>query len=236
MTKKLILATFILSTSIFAATDAQIIKYFKSQIPAPTVKIEVTSRISIDNLKGMDYISLNISNGTRVQKISVFTQGNLIFPDVISVNSGSIKEKLDKQKLIKELSNLYKKEDKQNILVLGNDPKKETLVKFTDPECPFCRKEVAQIEEKLKTYNLKYIFTPVHDKSSLEKSILIYKQAKKAKTLDEKIKILKKYFSGDVDANVTDKEIARVEATRKKYFSAGLKGVPFYINEKELLN
>jgi len=233
--KKLILTTAILSTSLFAATDAQIIDYFKAQIPVPTIKIDVTSRIAIDDIKGMEYVSIDISDGSRIQKVSVFTQGDLIFPDVISVNGGSIKEKLDKQKLVKELSNLYKKEDKQNILVLGNDPKKETLVKFTDPECPFCGKEVEVIEEKLKTYNLKYIFTPVHDKSSLEKSILIYKQAKAAKTLDEKIKIVKKYFSAEVDAKVTDEEIAKVEKTRKKYFAAGLKGVPFYINEKELL-
>jgi len=236
MTKKLILATSMLSTSLFAATDAQIVEYFKAQIPVPTVKVTVTSRIAIDDVKGMDYVSIDLSDGSRVQKVSVFTQGDLIFPDVISVKSGSFKEKLDKQKLIKELANLYKKEDKQNILVLGNDPKKETLIKFTDPECPFCRKEVAQIEEKLKTYNLKYIFTPVHDRSSLEKAILIYKQAGAAKTLDEKIKIVKKYFNGDVDAKVTDEEVARVEKTRKKYFAAGLKGVPFYVNEKELLN
>jgi thiol:disulfide interchange protein DsbC len=236
MTKKLILATSVLSTSLFAATDAQIVEYFKAQIPVPTVKVTVTSRIAIDDIKDMDYVSINLSDGSRVQKVSVFTQGDLIFPDVINVKSGSIKEKLDKKKLIKELSNLYKKEDKQNILVLGNDPKKETLVKFTDPECPFCGKEVAQIEEKLKTYNLKYIFTPVHDRSSLEKSILIYKQAGAAKTLDEKIKIVKKYFNGDVDAKVSDEEVSRVEHTRKKYFAAGLKGVPFYVNEKELLN
>ncbi len=236
MTKNLILATSILASSAFAATDAQVIEYFKAQIPVPTVKVEVTSRISIDSIKGMDYVSLDISDGSRVQKISVFTQGDLIFPDVISVKDGSIKEKLDKQKLIKELSNLYKKEDKQNILVLGTDPKKETLVKFTDPECPFCAKEVAIIEKKLENYNLKLIFTPVHDRSSLEKSILIYKQGTAAKTLDEKVKIVKKYFSGDVDAEVSDEEVARVESVRKKYFAAGLKGVPFYVNEKELLN
>jgi len=236
MTKNLILATSILASSAFAATDAQVIEYFKAQIPVPTVKVDVTSRIAIDSIKGMDYVSLDISDGSRVQKISVFTQGDLIFPDVISVKDGSIKEKLDKQKLIKELSNLYKKEDKQNILVLGNDPKKETLVKFTDPECPFCAKEVAQIESKLENYNLKFIFTPVHDRSSLEKSILIYKLAGEAKTLDEKVKIVKKYFNGDVDAKVSDEEVARVESVRKKYFAAGLKGVPFYVNEKELLN
>ncbi|MBL0687631.1 MAG: thioredoxin domain-containing protein [Sulfurospirillum sp.] len=235
MTKNMILATAILSSSAFGATDAQVVEYFKAQIPVPTVKVSVTSRIPIKEIKGMDYVSIDISDGDRVQKVSVFTQGDLIFPDVISVKDGSIKEKLDKQEFIKELSALYKKEDKKNILILGDDPKKETLVKFTDPECPFCVKEVEKIEEKLKDYNLKYIFTPVHDRSSLEKSILIHKQASVAKTLDEKIKILKKYFNGDVDAKVSDKEIEIAEKVKTKYFAAGLKGVPFYINEKELL-
>ena len=91
MMKKLILTTAILSTSLFAATDAQIIDYFKAQIPVPTIKIDVTSRIAIDDIKGMEYVSIDISDGSRIQKVSVFTQGDLIFPDVISVNSGSIK-------------------------------------------------------------------------------------------------------------------------------------------------
>jgi len=236
MMKKLILATSIFGTYLFAATDAQVINYFKAQIPVPTVKVSIASRVAIDDIKGMDYVSLDISDGSHIQKISIFTQGDLIFPDVINVNSGSIKEKLDKQKLIKGLSNLYKKEDKRNILVLGNDPKKETLVKFTDPECPFCLKEIGKIEAKLKTHNLRLIFTPVHDRSSLEKSILIYKQASAAKTIEEKIKIVKKYFSGDVDGEVSDVEVTRIEKLRRKYFQAGLKGVPFYVNEKKLLD
>jgi len=222
MTKELIIVTSLLGTSLFAATDAQIVDYFKTQIPVPTIKIDITSRIAIDNIKDMDYVSLDISDGSHVQKISVFTQGDLIFPDVISVNGGSIKKKLDQQKLIKELSNLYKKEDKQNILVLGNDPKKETSIIFTDPECPFCKRELTKIDKKLKTHNLRLIFTPVHGKSSLEKSVLIYKQTKAAKTVEEKIKIIKKYFNSEVDEKVTDEEVARVEKTRKKYFGAGL--------------
>lgn len=235
MTKKLILAASILSTSLFAATDAQIEAYFKSQIPVPTVKVTVTSRMAIKDIKGMDYVSVELSDGSRVQKISVFTQGDLIFPDVISINGGSIKEKLDKQKLVQELSKLIKEEDPANILVLGTDPKKETEIVFTDPECPFCGKEVDKIEETLKIKNLKLIFTPVHDRSSLEKSVLITKQATAAKTLEEKVKIVKKYFNGAVDEKVTDEEVAVIENNRKKYFGAGLKGVPFKINEKDLL-
>jgi len=188
MTKKLIMAGSLLGTSLFAATDAQIISYFKSQIPVPTVKVTITSRMEIREIKGMDYVSIQLSDSSRTQKVSVFTQGDLIFPDVISINSGSIKDKLDKQKLIKELSKLIKAEKPENIVALGNDPKKETLIVFTDPECPFCGKEVEKIEETLKSRNLKLIFTPVHDKSSLEKSVIIQKQTAVAKTLDEKLK------------------------------------------------
>jgi len=236
MTKKLIMAGSLLGTSLFAATDAQIISYFKSQIPVPTVKVTITSRMEIREIKGMDYVSIQLSDSSRTQKVSVFTQGDLIFPDVISINSGSIKDKLDKQKLIKELSKLIKAEKPENIVALGNDPKKETLIVFTDPECPFCGKEVEKIEETLKSRNLKLIFTPVHDKSSLEKSVIIQKQTAVAKTLDEKVKIIKKYFNGEVDEKVTDEEVAVIEKNRKKYFSAGLKGVPFKINEKDLIN
>jgi len=208
MTKKLILAGAILSTSLIAATDAQIETYFKSQIPVPTVIVKVTSRTSIEDIKGMDYVSIALSDGTRTQKVSVFTQGDLIFPDVITINGGSIKDKLDKQKLIQEISKIYKEEKPENIVAIGNDPKKETFVVFTDPECPFCGKEVEKIEQTLKAKNIKLIFTPVHDRSSLEKSVLITKQVATVKTIEEKVKIIRKYFNGTVDEKVTDEEVA----------------------------
>jgi len=236
MTKKLFILGVILSSSLFAATDAQILAYFKSQIPIPSVKVTIISRLSMKDISGMDYVSLQLTDGTRIQKLSVFTKGDLIFPDIIDVHQGSIKEKFDKQKIIKQLSKLYQKEKPEHILVLGNDPQKETQVVFSDPECPFCGKEVDKIEETLKTKNLRYIFTPVHEKSAMEKSVLIYKQTKIAKNLQSKVKILKKYFKADTYEKVSDAEVATIEKTRTKYFAAGLKGVPFIINEKELLN
>lgn len=235
MTKKLILVGSILSTSLFAATDAQIVKYFKAQIPVPTVKVTVTSRIAIDEIKGMDYVSLNLSDGERAQKVSVFTQGELIFPDVIDIKTGSIKEKFDKQKLVLELSKIYKAEKPENIVTIGNDASKETIVVFTDPECPFCKKEFEKINEILKTKNVKLIFTPVHGRSSLVKSVLIYKYTATAKTDEDKIKTISKYFNNDADEEVSDEAVATIENNRKKYFSVGLKGVPFKINEKDLL-
>lgn len=236
MNKKTLFASSLLATSVFGATDEQIINYFKSQIPIPSIEIKVTSRVSIQNIAGMDYVTLEASDGQRGQEISVFTKDNLIFPDVINIdNGGSIKGKLDRAKLIKHLSVLYRNEDPKNILTVGHDPKKETLVVFTDPDCPFCNKELQQIDKRLETYNIKMIFTPVHDRDSLEKSALILKKAHDLKDTKEQIKILKKYYNGELDEKVSDAEVENIQNLINKYFKAGLKGVPFVINEKEIL-
>jgi len=144
---------------------------------------------------------------------------------------------MEMAELQKKMSAIYAKEEKKNIVSIGNDAKKETLVVFTDPECPYCRQELEKIEERLKTNNIKLIFTPVHDRSSLEKSVLIYNETAKAKTDADKIKIMKKYFDENVkyDQKISDAEVKRIEDLKLKYFGAGIKGVPFMVREKELL-
>lgn len=110
MNKKIFLSALLLVSSLFGATDEQIINYFKAQIPVPSVTIKVVSRVAIDSTDGLDYVTLQASDGQRAQEITVFTKDNLIFPDVINIdNGGSIKEKLDREALIKNLSSLYKK-------------------------------------------------------------------------------------------------------------------------------
>lgn len=238
MKKYILVLVALFTQTLFAATDAQIIEHFKSTIQVPNISIEVVSRKSVEGIDGMDFVTLNLSDGTRSQKLSIFTKEDLIFPDVISIKQGgSIKEMMEMAELQKKLSALYKKEDKKNIITLGNDPKKETLVIFTDPECPYCRQELAQIEQRLTTNNLKLIFTPVHERSSLEKSVIIYNEASKVKSDAEKIKILKKYYDENVkyEQKISDAEVAHIDELKAKYFGAGIKGVPFIVREKELL-
>ena len=238
MKKYLLLLVALFSTTLFAATDAQIVEHFKSTVQVPNITIEVVSRKAVEGIDGMDFVTLNLSDGTRSQKLSIFTKDDLIFPDVISIKQGgSIKEMMEMADLQKKLSAIYKKEEKKNIISLGNDPKKDTLVIFTDPECPYCRQELAQIDQRLTTNNLKLIFTPVHERSSLEKAAVIYNETAKAKTDAEKIKILKKYYDENVkfDQKVSDAEVAHIDELKAKYFGAGIKGVPFIVKEKELL-
>ena len=238
MKKVILFVASFFAANLFAATDAQIINHFKNTIQVPNISVEVVERHSVEGVAGMDFVTLNLSDGTRAQKLSIFTKDDLIFPDVISIKQGgSIKEMMEMAELQKKMSVLYKKEDKKNILSIGNDAKKETIVIFTDPECPYCRQELDGIEERLKTNNVKIIFTPVHERSSLEKSVLIYNEAAKAKNDAEKIKIMRKYYDENVkyDQKVSDAEVARIDELKLKYFGAGIKGVPFMVREKELL-
>lgn len=238
MRKSIVFLASLLTSSLFAATNEQIIEHFKSSIQVPNITVTVEERKSVENIEGMDFVTLNLTDGTRGQKLTIFTKGDLIFPDVISIKQGgSIKEMMEQAELQKKLSPLYAKEDKKNIVALGNDPKKETLVVFSDPECPYCRQELGNIEERLATHNIKMILTPVHERSSLEKSFLIYEESAKAKNDAEKIKIIRKYFDEKVSytQKVTDAQVKRIEELKLKYFAAGIKGVPFIVKEKELL-
>lgn len=238
MKKHILWVASLLYTSVFAATDAQIIEHFKSTIQVPNITIEVLSRKGVEGIAGMDFVTLNLSDGARAQKLSIFTKDDLIFPDVISIKQGgSIKDMMENAELQKKMSAIYKKEDKKNIVSLGNDPKKETLVILTDPECPYCRQELAQIEQRLTTNNVKLIFAPVHERSSLEKAFIIYRETEKAKTDAEKITILRKYFDENVvlEQKVSDQDVKKMETLKLKYFETGIKGVPFVVREKELL-
>ena len=108
---------------------------------------------------------------------------------------------------------------------------------FSDPECPYCRAELAKIETTLKDNNVEIILTPVHELSSLQKSALIYKDIKNAKSDSDKVKILRKYFSEDYNVdekNVSKEESNKIDTLRKKYFSAGVRSVPFIINKSDL--
>lgn len=129
----------------------------------------------------------------------------------------------------KEVQKLIAKLPKEGIIKLDSG-KDKTLVVISDPECPYCRSELANIEERLKEANIHMILAPVHDKSAFVKSELIYQKSAKAKNNAEKIKIIREYF--DPKANLTNEELQIKPVITEKnadiIFSSGLiKGVPF---------
>ena len=187
---------------------------------------------------GIEAVIVKLSNGANSQNEVVFAKGDLLFPEVINLKErksylGEIKQEL----VASGISKVYKTEDKSNIITLGSDSKKPTIVMFSDPECPYCRAELDKIETTLKEANVNIILTPVHEKSALQKSFLIYKDIKNVKTDSEKIKILRKYFADSYsveNGTVSDKEAKKIDDLRQKYFAAGVRSVPTILNLSDL--
>ena len=230
MIKKIGLLAITASLS-FASTNIEVINFLKKQIPPQILKTLDIKVLKIDKIpnSNMEAIILQIKSPKRTDKITFFTDGQFIMKDIIDLKSGkSYAKKLQE----KELKIALKSEKSENFVYIG-DKNKPLITIFSDPECPYCRKEVAKLGKMLETNSVRMIFTPVHRRTSLAKSHLIYKITKTQKTDAQKVATIQKYFDKNVkmDVNVTDKEVKVIEDLRKKYFSMGLKGVPFIIKE-----
>ena len=233
--KKVILASIIAATSLMAASDKQIEEFY-SQMVDSSVKVKVADRHKVAG--DIEAVVVKLSKDGNSQDEIVFTKGEFIFPDVIDLKEQkSYLAEVKKEVIANGISKIYKDEDKANIIVLGSDPKKPTIIMFSDPECPYCRAELAKIETTLKDNNVEIVLTPVHDVSSLQKSSLIYKDAKAAKSDSDKVKILRKYYAEDYnvdDKSVSKEDVAKIDNLRKKYFAAGVRSVPFIVNKSDL--
>lgn len=140
--------------------------------------------------------------------------------------AGEAKMKADKKEL-KKLFSGFKESD--FVALKGEGKDLPTKIVVTDPDCPYCRKHLEEIESELKSANIKFIFAPVHDEEAFIKAQLILNESAKVKDSDKKIAILRKYYK---DIKLSDKEkktdIKQVKFTTERIFGSGLiRGVPF---------
>ena len=73
MKKRVLWFVALLSSTLFAASDAQIIEYYKSKVPVADIKIDVVTRKGVEGISGMDFVTIKLSDGKRTQNISIFT-------------------------------------------------------------------------------------------------------------------------------------------------------------------
>ncbi len=236
--KKYLIAGVALSTSLFAANNAKIIDFFKNQVPKE-VKIEVVKSEKLKQLPKFELVTIKLSEKEKSQEIKMFYQDGVLIPEIINLKTKKpMMAEIEKASRLQALKRIYSKESENSIIKLGNDPKKETLVIFTDPECPYCRKELGEVEKRLEKNNLKLVLTTVHGESALKKCSLVYKHMYNAKNDEEKIKILRKYYSPDV--NITGEQVSKEEVEKmlkfkEKYMNSGaIKGVPAVFKEKDI--
>lgn len=236
--KKLLLTSVISFSAVFAATDAEILGlYDQEAMKAHGLSIEIADRKALDDKTGFEMVTLKVKQGDMSQEDIVFVKDDILVPDIVSLKTkDSYKAKYQAEALAGKISAVYSKEDSKNIIKLGNDPKKPTMLMLTDADCPYCRMEMKNIEESLKTSNFEIIMTSIHGPKSHAKSAKIYEEVAKAKDDAAKIAIFKKYYAEDLPevTGVDQKEIDRLQKLADSYFEAGVKGVPFIMDVKEL--
>ena len=131
----------------------------------------------------------------------------------------------------KALNKLFKEFKEGDFVTLSGEGKNlPTKIIVTDPDCPYCRKELGNIEARLKEANLKLIFAPVHEQDAFIKAQLALNETKTAKDNKTKIAILRKYFQDNVKLSAKEQktDITQVKFTTEKIFGSGLiNGVPF---------
>ena len=137
--KKIVLSL-MAACAIFAASNEQVVGFY-SQMVGEGVKVSVAERKPVAD--GIEAVVVNLSNGQVSQDEVIFTKGDLLFPDIIDLKAQkAYMQEIKKEIAAKNISKVYKNEQKENIITLGNDSKKPTIVMFSDPECPYCRLEL----------------------------------------------------------------------------------------------
>lgn len=235
--KKTLFLSLALGSLAFGATSNEDILKLYSNMPQG-MKLEIADRKPVDGLDGFEAITLKISQGDISQKDVMFLNGDFLLPDLVNVKTGeSYKNKFAQDMLLTDIGAVYK--DETNIIKLGNDPKKETMVIFTDADCPFCRREMAAVNDRLKEVNLELVMVSVHGEKGHQKSALIYRDIKNAKSDSDKIAVFNKYYADTF--NIDDKNAPSADETKKavdlanKYLNAGINSVPFIVDKKDII-
>lgn len=251
---KKILTTLALCSLTFGANDKEIISLYEASFSSqiPNVKISIKERQKAGNT-GFESVILQIEAQGRSEEEILFTKDNLIVPDIIDIKEKKSYRQELQMKLFEKTAETFQNDalpvlKKEEKFIQVGDIKKPLLYIFSDPECPYCRQHLANIDKDLQDYQLKIILTPVHGRSAFEKAALIYKESKNAKDDTAKITILKKYFDENLQSYVQDKkeankalkalptvsktELKAVQDLYEKYKKLGLRIVPSFVEDK----
>lgn len=110
----------------------------------------------------------------------------------------------------------------------SKNPKK-TIYMVSDPRCPGCRKELGEVENKLKDADVKILLVAFLGKESANKASVIYERLIGVKDNAKKLKIMREVYSPDYTLTPKDKKLSTkaVMQNNEDVAKAGIQGVPF---------
>lgn len=204
---------------------------FKTQMPEAKLSINKREKLS----GGFESVELVIAVANRQSSEVLFVKDGYIFPDVIDVaNQKSFREEQETKQYLDARANFEKNakialQNETQIITLGEDKKAKIYV-FSDPECPFCRQHLNNIEQELQNYQINFVLTTVHGENAFKKVAQIYTETKNAKSDKAKIAILRKYYDEKAPTpKVRQEAFNEAVALYEKYARMGLRSVPVFI-------
>ncbi|WP_172633597.1 DsbA family protein [Sulfuricurvum kujiense] len=163
-------STLLLSASLMAATDAEVIAFLKKGIGGnpniTNLQIDVSGKKNIPSMSGWQAyfmsIEADVKQGSDTRHINqngtYFVNGNVIAPELINLKTG---ERYN-DTLAPDFSNAFYTKSNR-ISGEANAPQKVAI--FSDPLCPFCRRYVpeaiAYMAKYPKTFAVYYYHYPL---------------------------------------------------------------------------
>lgn len=219
-------------------SDAEIIHFYKSIVDTslPNAQVKIRSRQYLGNTQYEKVVVSIEMRGEAIEDV-VFVHNQYLLPDIIDIpREKSLKED-EKQEIAKIRQNVFEDrvlqafKNEKKVVSLGTSKNGKELIVFSDPECPYCRQHLDNIDEKfLKNNKINFIFVSVHGKSAFEKIALIWKETNKIKDDNQKLRIIKKYYQDDVKYTAPNANaVKEAEILLSKYMTMGLRQVPYII-------
>lgn len=205
--KKIILAISLISAMNASEISDKVSSFIKDIVKDSSVDIEVTAVNKVAD-SNFEMVEFNIVKDGNILGSDVFFSDG-VYGTTTLVNMKTkedfkadymVKKENEKRIALEKKLSSYVKENQDIVIDLGNHKSDVATVVFSDPDCPWCRKHLENIEEDLKKSNIKLILSPLpmHE-NALSKSINILDEIKSAKTDADKIKVLRKYFKDGVE-------------------------------------
>ena len=240
--------TITLLTLILTLANADFETNFKKSIKELTdIDVQVQFKKELVSFPSSFFV-IGKTKGGDIFPVIVNKEGNYFIGlsnvlNLSQADSAMIKEEITKATLVKEeqdtlvLNKLFKSFKKTDFVYLaGNSENLPTKFVITDPDCPYCREHLKNIEKDLEESNLKLIFAPVHDKKAFIKAQLIMQEIAKLPKANTqtKINILRKYYQDfELNNQQLKTDYSQITANTKKIFDSGIvRGVPFIFEER----
>lgn len=131
----------------------------------------------------------------------------------------------------KTLDKFFSSLKQTRYITLKSDSKKpkKTIYMVSDPRCPGCRKELGEVENKLKDADVKILLVAFLGEESANKASVIYERLIGVKDNAKKLKIMREVYNPDYVLTPKDKKLSTkaVMQNNEDVAKAGIQGVPF---------